>query len=171
MRRRDRHCKTSIPKYPHQNATLGSWGFDLLERTLIDPAGKHRDVMGYCNPSWISDYTYNGLFDRIAFVNSAAKMHLAASSKHQFVLVDGDGNLELGSSLITPPLQGGEVQQLEVVAQGGSRTAVSGRFYPLRPPPWGTPADPSARGQRGKAGVSRARIEFALGIGALLFKN
>jgi hypothetical protein len=26
---------------------------------------QHRDVMGYCDPVWISDYNYDKLYDRL----------------------------------------------------------------------------------------------------------
>lgn len=58
------------PAYPYSSGRLGVWGFDLLDRTLIEP-NEHRDMMGYCDPIWISDYTYDAIFTRIARVNGA----------------------------------------------------------------------------------------------------
>jgi hypothetical protein len=48
------------PGYPYHNANLGTYGFDVARGALISPAGDHRDLMSYCRPRWISDYTYHG---------------------------------------------------------------------------------------------------------------
>lgn len=45
--------------YPYPNGTIGVYGFDLVARVVMD-AGM-RDVMSYCSPSWVSDYTYLGI--------------------------------------------------------------------------------------------------------------
>lgn len=57
-------------EYPHLEAQLGTWGFDLRTARLVDPAGRARDFMSYCDPSWISDFHYQKLLDRIAFANT-----------------------------------------------------------------------------------------------------
>ena len=44
------------PEYPYIGATLGAYGFDLRSETLIGPSA--RDLMSYCRPRWVSDYTY-----------------------------------------------------------------------------------------------------------------
>lgn len=41
----------------YAGASIGSWGYSL-SGTLYDPA-KYKDVMSYCGPQWISDYTYS----------------------------------------------------------------------------------------------------------------
>lgn len=45
------------PSYPYPNANLGSWGWN--GQSLINPA-QSVDLMSYCGPTWISDYTYLG---------------------------------------------------------------------------------------------------------------
>ena len=58
------------PGYPHSPNTIGTWGWDPIGNELIDPA-EYRDVMSYCDPTWISDYNYRLLFDRAQNVNLA----------------------------------------------------------------------------------------------------
>lgn len=41
--------------YPYPNARLGTWGWNGAQ--LLDPA-RYVDLMSYCNPEWVSDYTY-----------------------------------------------------------------------------------------------------------------
>ncbi|MBK7922502.1 MAG: hypothetical protein IPJ95_02585 [Gemmatimonadetes bacterium] len=48
------------PGYPYANATIGSWGLDLTGLTLKSPSG-FVDLMSYCDPDWVSDYTYSAI--------------------------------------------------------------------------------------------------------------
>lgn len=58
------------PNYPYPDAHIGVWGLDLIETDfvhavvpqLISPTTY--DLMSYCNPKWVSDYTYVGVMDR-----------------------------------------------------------------------------------------------------------
>ena len=47
------------PNYPYVGGTIGVYGFDLANERLIGPTT--RDLMSYCRPRWISDYTYRGV--------------------------------------------------------------------------------------------------------------
>lgn len=55
-------------KYPYDDASIGTWGWDVLEKQLIDP-DERVDFMSYCNPVWVSDYTYAGIYDRMVEVD------------------------------------------------------------------------------------------------------
>lgn len=57
--------------YPYSGAGIGTWGYDLVHGDLISPSGT-KDMMGYCHPIWVSDYTFKGLFNRAKAVNNAA---------------------------------------------------------------------------------------------------
>jgi hypothetical protein len=54
------------PSYPYPGALIGELGVDVSEGVVLTP-GDHYDVMSYCDPQWISDYTYVALFDRFSF--------------------------------------------------------------------------------------------------------
>jgi hypothetical protein len=55
------------PEFPHHAARLGSPGYDRIEgRVLADPV--RRDFMSYCDPTWVSDFAWNLLADRITLV-------------------------------------------------------------------------------------------------------
>jgi hypothetical protein len=47
-------------QFPHAGGGIGVWGIDLGLMQLRSPA-TYKDLMGYCNPDWISDYTYLGV--------------------------------------------------------------------------------------------------------------
>jgi hypothetical protein len=46
--------------YPYPTARIGVWGLDLPALSLKSPAS-YADLMSYCSPDWISDYTYTGV--------------------------------------------------------------------------------------------------------------
>ncbi|WP_419935110.1 hypothetical protein [Candidatus Palauibacter sp.] len=55
-------------EYPHARGTLGAWGHDFGEAEgpglghLFDPEG-YRDLMSYCHPQWISDYSFTRMLE------------------------------------------------------------------------------------------------------------
>ncbi|WP_419948237.1 hypothetical protein [Candidatus Palauibacter sp.] len=56
--------------YPHARGTLGAWGHDFGDADglglglghLFEPEG-YRDLMSYCHPQWISDYTFTRMLE------------------------------------------------------------------------------------------------------------
>ena len=64
------------PRYPYGGGGIGIWGYDRHEDQLLDP-GHYHDLMGYCAPSWISDY------------------HFSRATSHR---LDGDGGVNLNGS-------------------------------------------------------------------------
>jgi hypothetical protein len=67
------------PSYPYRNATLGeTYGYDFDLAKLLKPKA-YRDVMSYCTPVWISDYTYSALFERLTYIDSERFRALAWS--------------------------------------------------------------------------------------------
>lgn len=56
--------------YPYSGAGIGRYGFNLITGELFSPSS-HVDMMSYCDPAWISDYTYNALFSRVKFTSGS----------------------------------------------------------------------------------------------------
>ncbi|MET0342231.1 MAG: hypothetical protein ABW252_14600 [Polyangiales bacterium] len=54
--------------FPGAAAAVGSWGWNSRTNALIPPTSK--DIMGYCQPFWISPYTYQALAVRSQAVNT-----------------------------------------------------------------------------------------------------
>ncbi len=48
------------PDFPYPNALIGVYGVDTVEEVILAPEETH-DVMSYCGPKWVSDYTYEAL--------------------------------------------------------------------------------------------------------------
>lgn len=107
--------------YPYGGAALGSWGYNLLTGELYDP-GSHVDMMSYCNPTWISDYNFENIFDRVQHVNNAADwfipQHLQNLTYGQ-ARVEPDGSITWLADVVLerPPV--GELTPVTVDTQSG----------------------------------------------------
>ncbi len=49
------------PAFPTRDGTIGVWGFNSADSSLVDPEAS--DLMSYCGPKWISDYSFSKAFD------------------------------------------------------------------------------------------------------------
>lgn len=119
------------PAYPHPDAALGTWGYDLVSKKLIDPeVGK--DVMGYCLPMWTSDYTYKAFFERLKLVNKA-KVYTPPelmNRTYNRVRVGMDGSLHwLKPVTMERPPVGHETKSVVVATERGTQT-ITGEWYP-----------------------------------------
>ena len=122
----------SDPLYPHPNASLGTWGFDILSKELYSPDSRS-DLMSYCQPYWISDYSYSKLFERSVFVNSFAQVQRAPGvpETYRMLSVDMKGQLDWSSSMTLRHTPTGEPREIDLVDAGGKTTGtVTGHFYP-----------------------------------------
>lgn len=64
--------------YPYDDGSIGAWGYDFQANQLVDPA-VYRDVMGYCYPTWVSDYHFSkAMRYRLETEASAAAGHSPA---------------------------------------------------------------------------------------------
>jgi hypothetical protein len=57
--------------FPYPNGKIGTWGLDLTRERLVNPTTTS-DFMSYCQPVWISDYTFRRLLTWITSVNGLA---------------------------------------------------------------------------------------------------
>ncbi|MFT4626320.1 MAG: hypothetical protein ACI8PZ_004997 [Myxococcota bacterium] len=104
--------------YPHDNAALGAWGYDLLTREMFPPLTT-RDVMSYCSPIWVSDYTYSALFSRIRALGPAGAQPLEERRWPSFT-VDGDGVASRrGQDVPVRGMPGGQAVDVELLDGAG----------------------------------------------------
>ena len=85
------------PLYPYPSGNIGASGYDLT--TSVFKAPSVADLMGYCVPNWVSDYTYKGILsyrETHASVSTAAQARVAEPG----LLVWGRVN---GSQLVLEP--------------------------------------------------------------------
>lgn len=122
------------PSFPDPTGGIGVWGYDIDLETLIDPApgnGATKDIMGYCDPKWISLYNYKALFSRLQAINGA-DMQVPVwdvPRAYRMVRVPGDGTATVGDRVdVTAPLFGEERTVSVTLSDGTSRT-LTGNYY------------------------------------------
>ncbi len=95
------------PDFPYQDGSSGAWGYDHRNDQLVNP--EKPDLMGYCEPRWISDYSFN---HALRYQESQSRTPVLASvyapSTRSLLLWGGvseDGTLVLEPSFVvdTPP--------------------------------------------------------------------
>ncbi len=145
------------PEYPHAGGRIGTWGYDLVGNQLRDPTD-FGDLMGYCSPKWISDYTYSRIFSRLQAVRAAAFTFVGEPIAHATLAVDVDGSLAWGdvASLTSSP--DGEPRRAVWIDGDGSRHPVTAHYSRASDLPGGAAVVPL------RAGAARLEIE---GLGAL----
>ncbi|MEP7126823.1 MAG: hypothetical protein ABJE95_38185 [Byssovorax sp.] len=118
------------PQYPHKGGVDGVWGYNFVTKQLFPPT--ITDMMGYCTPVWISDYTFKGLFNRIKIVNGVQRVEIPEALRNRMydrALVNADGTLQWLPSmrLDEPPTT--EDQQAIVVESEGVAETTKASFY------------------------------------------
>jgi hypothetical protein len=124
------------PKYPYAGAKIGQWGFDVMKSTFINPTSVYRDFMSYCTPIWISDYTFNALSKRIAFVNKPHSEHgpmndaTTAPARYTWIHVGANGALKLGRTVTLDHTPEGQAIDVALHGANGAQVAsVLGAFF------------------------------------------
>jgi hypothetical protein len=118
------------PAYPYAGASIGVWGYDLTTKQLLSP-NDTTDVMGYCQPIWVSDFTYKALFDRVKIVNNANILYAPEllERTYQRARVDGEGNLTWMKDVLIHLPPSAEPQPITLQTGLGDST-VEAQFYP-----------------------------------------
>jgi len=115
--------------FPYPGGEIGVYGWDPVEKQLIDSS--YSDVMGYCNPVWVSDYTYKALYSRVSFVTKNPYfISTGGEQRYRFVLVGRDGKLTWGRSTITSNVPMAEKHTVTFTAADGTTRTVTGHYYP-----------------------------------------
>jgi len=76
--------------YPYPNGKIGQYGFST--RYFVVVPNNYKDIMSYCSPMWISDYTYKKMYnDQVAHGMSTPVGEPEASLLFRAIL-DGNGD-------------------------------------------------------------------------------
>ncbi len=75
------------PEYPYEDGGIGSWGYDFLNESLVSP--ETSDLMTYCKPQWISDYTFTRALVHRAQAESAPLAAAKAPSTRGLLIWGG----------------------------------------------------------------------------------
>jgi hypothetical protein len=89
-------------QYPYSGATIGVFGYDILSG--LAKQSSLRDLMSYCDPSWISDYTYRSILDfRSQFYPGTGSAMQGAGASQRGLLVWG--RIEGGRLVLEPAVE------------------------------------------------------------------
>jgi len=118
------------PSFPYADGKDGIWGYNLVTSDLYDPT-VYNDVMGYCLPNWISDYTYSALFDRVQAVNMAGNMPRIETPAelrdrtYERILINQRGEMKWMPpvKMAIPPH--GEARKVVIETRGGDEATVA----------------------------------------------
>jgi hypothetical protein len=107
-------------KYPYTGAKIGTWGYDPRKKTFFSP-DTTLDIMGYCDPKWISDYTYKGLTDRVAAVNGNALEIVSPEliAQYRVLIVEKDG-ARWSQPFVAPAAPYGDPESADVLDIDGN---------------------------------------------------
>ncbi|MCU0653793.1 MAG: hypothetical protein MUF64_00390 [Polyangiaceae bacterium] len=123
------------PGFPYKTGRIGVWGYDLIDKTLKDPA-KFSDFMGYCEPVWVSDYTFSALFQRVTQLNSQAAFVIGKPTRWRQAWLDVENELRWGEVVerLRPPVG----EELPVtLGEGTQAHEVRGFFHGMSHLPGG----------------------------------
>lgn len=63
------------PAYPASGGTIGAWGFNSADSSLVGP--HYPDLMSYCRPRWIGDFSFSKAFDHRLLEEGEAAANVA----------------------------------------------------------------------------------------------
>lgn len=123
-------CGVDGGPFPYENASIGVWGYSLGAQELRDPA-EYSDMMSYCDPSFISDYNFEKLFERVRYLNLQFDERFAAPVQYTRVLLDKTGSLSVrgGVTLKRAPAGDEDAHAVTMLDSKGRALAGSTKAY------------------------------------------
>lgn len=133
------------PRYPYAGGTIGVDGWDA-DRRLAFSATDHFDVMGYCFPIWISDFTFTALYDRI---DAVLARRSGQPTDWLLAWVDEDGAVNPVGEVVQGPIPSDELRTFDVLDRFDRVVGeVDGYFVPFDHRPGGLTLLPPDAGER-----------------------
>ena len=91
------------PDFPHAGGSVGAWGYDFRDSTLVSP-GYHRDIMGYCyERGWLSDYFFEKVIDYREWREGASGPSMAGAPGEPSDVLVLWGGVQGGELRMEPP--------------------------------------------------------------------
>lgn len=107
--------------FPDVTGSIATWGWDSRIGKLLPPS--YKDIMGYCQPNWISAYTYAALAERSRQVNRRAFIQAPrVPTRWQQIIAHDDGSMRWSAGFDTE-LPGGELEPARVLDARGEQVA------------------------------------------------
>ena len=80
------------PAFPTRDGTIGVWGFNRYDSSLVAP--ETSDLMSYCGPKWISDFSFTKAFDHRLRVEGEGDAAAARANVARTLLLWGRADAE-----------------------------------------------------------------------------
>lgn len=107
--------------YPYSNGESGVWGWDSRTDELHGPDDT-TDFMGYCDKLWVSDYTYDGILERMYDVAALdARIVVGPARKWRYLYVGAQTPGRWGHEIWDASPHTGELAVLSVRDPGSRR--------------------------------------------------
>lgn len=118
------------PGFPYSGGAIGKWGLALGSNQLFDPS-QTKDMMGYCSPTWISDYVYESILSFKQSMQGAAQVFPPETldQTYERVRIGPDGATFMDPITMPRPPMGSPLSVTITTASGPMN--VSGQFYPF----------------------------------------
>jgi hypothetical protein len=130
-------CGVDGEPFPYPGAGIGVPGYSLVSQKLKDP-NTYTDMMGYCDPQWISDINFQKLFKRIKWVNQNYYKTPETPRAYRKLLVDLDGSVKWGGRVTLSEKLAGSPTRVELLSASGSAIGTSeGTFVAFSEAPSG----------------------------------
>ncbi|EYF06051.1 M66 family metalloprotease [Chondromyces apiculatus] len=117
------------PAFPYADGGIGTWGYNIVSKQLYDPTS-FTDLMGYCVPIWISDYSFRQIHERVQFIDGVRMVFppesLGLTYDRVHIGIDGHGTFLEPVTLQRPPIA--QATQVDVQTANGIQ-AVTAQFY------------------------------------------
>lgn len=118
------------PAFPYAGGTIGVHGIEPDTLVMHSPA--ETDMMGYCEHTWVSDYTWTALFDRMQGTGLFSRSAPVEPVQAMRIRVDGDGNVTArGTTQFDPRSAPGRAVTTSLTRIGGARIDVDARVLEL----------------------------------------
>ncbi len=124
------------PSFPHSGGGIGVTGYDVLDGSLKSST-QYYDIMGYCDPNWVSDYTFEAFFNRIRTIGPSAQLDGVQAQDWMTVLVDGDGLHSPRLVTDAMPVPGADATARMLDADGLELDELDARYLPFDHVPGG----------------------------------
>jgi hypothetical protein len=89
------------PNYPRADGTTGGFGYDMSTGTVKPPTST--DIMGYCDPKWISEYNYSAVLNYLNPVGPMVQGSAVRTAVQPCLLVWG--HIRNGVPVLEPAFQ------------------------------------------------------------------
>jgi hypothetical protein len=89
------------PSYPYADGRTGVYGLDVAAQSLKAPTAS--DIMGYCQPKWIGDYSYKAILNYLSPVSPLVANAVVSGAAQPCLLIWG--HIRNGEMVLEPAFQ------------------------------------------------------------------